>query len=89
MDMDSSTLSHFCVLIETYWNVKSGIARIFFTPAFVLIETYWNVKSTDIYIQWYSDSVLIETYWNVKEDVQLFLKRLRSINRNILECKGK
>ena len=36
-----------------------------------------------------TQAVLIETYWNVKEDVTNFLKRLRSINRNILECKGK
>ena len=33
------------------------------------------------------ERVLIETYWNVNEDVTNFLKRLRSINRNILECK--
>ena len=35
-----------CVLIETYWNVKTSKVHIDagFSGASVLIETYWNVK---------------------------------------------
>ena len=45
-------------------------------------DSYFSTYKSDL-------EVLIETYWNVKEDVQLFMKRLRSINRNILECKDR
>ena len=55
----------------------------------VLIETYWNVK----YIQEINfckpTQVLIETYWNVKDRIRCQeVVQPRSINRNILECKG-
>ena len=54
----------------------------------VLIETYWNVNVIINLFSSSSDSVLIETYWNVNffkfENIQLLI---RSINRNILECK--
>ena len=33
------------VLIETYWNVKSGADPLTVNSLRVLIETYWNVKS--------------------------------------------
>ena len=36
------------VLIETYWNVKSGVLSISRLPINVLIETYWNVKENDL-----------------------------------------
>ena len=32
------------VLIETYWNVKSGKYTNAYFVGHVLIETYWNVK---------------------------------------------
>ena len=56
----------------------------------VLIETYWNVKMDDLFLDMYYFFVLIETYWNVKTKSysQLTLDG-RSINRNILECKGR
>ena len=36
--------SCFCVLIETYWNVKGDTFDIETSFVTVLIETYWNVK---------------------------------------------
>ena len=55
----------------------------------VLIETYWNVKSDSPYASTVALLVLIETYWNVKRGVVLDSDCCTSINRNILECKGK
>ena len=37
-------LSLIFVLIETYWNVKSGKYTNAYFVGHVLIETYWNVK---------------------------------------------
>ena len=37
----------------------------------------------------YQKEVLIETYWNVKDIADLLVVNLTSINRNILECKGR
>ena len=54
------------VLIETYWNVKSGVLSISRLPVNVLIETYWNVKAQKNLIFLSVLVVLIETYWNVK-----------------------
>ena len=36
--------SCYLVLIETYWNVKSGKYTNAYFVGHVLIETYWNVK---------------------------------------------
>ena len=33
--------------------------------------------------------VLIETLWNVKNDNNVMLDEIDSINRNIVECKGR
>ena len=55
----------------------------------VLIETYWNVKVNTGIPCGSPLHVLIETYWNVKEDVAENIENAeKSINRNILECKG-
>ena len=54
------------VLIETYWNVKTGKHRQSLTKGQVLIETYWNVKVLKCAGISVSKDVLIETYWNVK-----------------------
>ena len=35
---------YYCVLIETYWNVKIYTREIYYDNDGVLIETYWNVK---------------------------------------------
>ena len=40
----SSTPPISFVLIETYWNVKSGKYTNAYFVGHVLIETYWNVK---------------------------------------------
>ena len=37
-------LAAITVLIETYWNVKSGKYTNAYFVGHVLIETYWNVK---------------------------------------------
>ena len=78
------------VLIETLWNVKFLSYRFNLWHFAVLIETLWNVKQAGIRVGlcgWFT--VLIETLWNVKvvkhNTVQ---QRRRSINRNIVECKG-
>ena len=36
------------VLIETLWNVKSGIRAVITSSAVVLIETLWNVKDVQV-----------------------------------------
>ena len=38
-------LQRSAVLIETLWNVKSGIRAVITSSAVVLIETLWNVKT--------------------------------------------
>ena len=55
------------VLIETYWNVKSGADPLTVNSLrLVLIETYWNVKDGNDHWIDALRYVLIETYWNVK-----------------------
>ena len=55
----------------------------------VLIETSWNVKTAFDVDKVMEQLVLIETSWNVKDYV-IFgeWSGARSINRNIVECKG-
>ena len=36
------------ILIETYWNVNSGLSNSCPTPEPILIETYWNVNSISL-----------------------------------------
>ena len=36
------------VLIETYWNVKTGLSGHLTVQKLVLIETYWNVKQYQV-----------------------------------------
>ena len=58
------------ILIETYWNVNTRIARQINEMGIILIETYWNVNLSS----WTKDEVktfiLIETYWNVNTYVR-------------------
>ena len=37
------------VLIETYWNVKTGKLVVQDPYGKVLIETYWNVKAVEVH----------------------------------------
>ena len=59
-------LAAITVLIETYWNVKSGKYTNAYFVGHVLIETYWNVKFDADALLEIEEQVLIETYWNVK-----------------------
>ena len=76
------------VLIETYWNVKTGQASGGCTDWFpVLIETYWNVNSFPAARNMASVGInrnILECksmhWWSGSTDKV-------SINRNILECK--
>ena len=78
------------VLIETSWNVKTCKFSIRTHYASVLIETSWNVKMHSWLLVLHGWSVLIETSWNVKEERPVLRQSLlHSINRNIVECKGR
>ena len=59
-------------------------------PGIVLIETSWNVKLWNFFAGFVLRIVLIETSWNVKEERPVLRQSLlHSINRNIVECKGR
>ena len=76
------------VLIETYWNVKYKYNVADSTEDWCINRNILECKGHQDLPLHIGAGVLIETYWNVRDDVQKFMKRLRSINRNILECKG-
>ena len=63
-EMQSFSLS--IVLIETLWNVKSGIGCYNVLRCIVLIETLWNEKMFKKFCEQVFTNVLIETLWNVK-----------------------
>ena len=86
--LENAMIIFYIVLIETYWNVKCINADPWWDHRRVLIETYWNVKFVKIVDKTADHMVLIETYWNVKLDEKGYPIPERSINRNILECKG-
>ena len=76
------------VLIETLWNVnltqRKALQRSFQS---VLIETLWNVNQLLSRDELQLLLVLIETLWNVNQVLYRKQKDIRSINRNIVECK--
>ena len=55
-----------CDLIETLWNVKTGITQQVEDMMRDLIETLWNVKMDGGERFWVFNLDLIETLWNVK-----------------------
>ena len=70
---------------------KAGLYTGISADTAVLIETLWNVKPHSTSVGWiFLSEVLIETLWNVKirQGVLLRISGI-SINRNIVECKGK
>ena len=77
------------VLIETLWNVKSGVDKN------VVIETICinrNIVECKVYHTHKDEKgnlVLIETLWNVK--IEFVSENFDDfcINRNIVECKGR
>ena len=48
MEKSQTIASGKAVLIETLWNVKSGIRAVITSSAVVLIETLWNVKDVQV-----------------------------------------
>ena len=76
------------VLIETYWNVKSGLAHsvISFNS---INRNILECKGSQCWWFWCSDWCINRNILEckVKKCVLMLLKH-RSINRNILECKA-
>ena len=68
---------------------KEHIRIILISGKRVLIETLWNVKVVGNPPELLLELVLIETLWNVKRSISGVAQRLSSINRNIVECKGR
>ena len=55
------------VLIETYWNVKSGRSSGEYRPEYRINRNILECKEVYATLEPRLTWVLIETYWNVKE----------------------
>ena len=76
--------------IETEWNLKAEINRIFCCVTYVDIETEWNLKIKKKWFDMILSGVDIETEWNLKcEKPRLESGFLVRRYRNRMEFKGK
>ena len=75
------------VLIETYWNVKSGVLSISRLPINGINRNILECKDGKKVVYRSNGLVLIETYWNVKACNLSRITAISRFYRNILECK--